>query len=249
MVEGHLTQAIHPAAGPLHQPAAGPPPRTGEEFVLADPERALAVSYAPARCRAALTALFALDERMGGIVATTSEPMIGLMRLAWWREAFGRLDHGPAPAEPLLGELQRTVLPRGVTGTAMSEIEGGWAALLEDEPASAAVERHGRERGGGLFALAGMILGAAEPRLADAGAGWALADLGHRHSSAEVRGLARARAATLLDDLFGRRWPGPARPLAMLAALARRDAQADATRRQGSPARLARMLALRLTGR
>ena len=248
-MEGLLPQALGPAASPLHQPAAGPPSRAGENLVVVDPERALAVSYAPVRFRAALTALFALDERLGGIVATTSEPMIGLMRLAWWREALERLDQAPAPAEPLLGELQRHVLLRGVTGAALSEIEGGWAALLEDEPASEAVERHGRERGGELFTLAATILGTTDPRLADAGAGWALADLGHRHSSAEMRALARTRATALLDDLFGRRWPGPARPLAMLAVLARRDARADLERRQGSPARLARMLALRLTGR
>ena len=80
---------MNSSSSPLHHPADGPPPRAGEELYLADPERTLAVAYAPADKRPALTALFALDERFGAVVSSTSEPMIGLMRLAWWRE---RLD-------------------------------------------------------------------------------------------------------------------------------------------------------------
>ena len=87
---------------------------------LADPERALAIAYAPAEHRPALTALFALDERLAGIVAATTEPTIGLIRLAWWRESLEKLDREPPPAEPLLQALA-SLLPLGLTGVALKD--------------------------------------------------------------------------------------------------------------------------------
>jgi len=217
--------------------------------MIADPERALAIAHAPRVSRPALTALFALDERMGAIVATTTEPMIGLLRLAWWREALEKLDHDPAPAEPLLQNIATSILPHGVLGATLGAIEDGWSALLHDEGDAQLVIRHGRERGQWLFGAAARILGAEDRRLRIAGEGWALADLAHRHSKPEVRALARKRANEILAAMPDRRWPRAARPLAMLAILARRDVAAEGTRAQGSPRRLARMLVLRLTGR
>lgn len=216
---------------------------------LADPERALAVTYAPPPARPALTALFALDERFGTIVASTTEPVIGLMRLAWWREALERLDQAPPPAEPLLSSLARAMLPPGVTGASLAEIEGGWAALLDGEPDAEAIVRHGRARGGTVFRSAARVLGASDPRVPAAGEAWALADLGHRHSDPAVRETARRLARGVLAALPGGTWERSARPLAALAVLARRDAAPGATRAQGAPRRVARMLALRLSGR
>ncbi|QJU58635.1 squalene/phytoene synthase family protein [Sphingomonas sp. AP4-R1] len=222
-------------------------PAAGATFPdLADPERALAITYAPAAARPGLAALFALDERLGTIVGTTTEPMIGLMRLAWWREALERLDHGPVPAEPLMAALAEHVLSHGVTGADLSQIEDGWTALLDDEDV---VTRHGRERGANLFRIAGRVLGDADARFPAAGEGWALADLAHRHSDPAIRQAARERAGAVLGGMSGGAWAKAGRVLGALAVLARRDVAEDAPRRQGSPGRLARMLALRLTGR
>src|SRR3954468_23406140 len=149
---------------------------------IADPERALAVAYAPQDRRAALTALFQLDERFGQIVATTGEPMIGLMRLTWWREALEKLDLDAAPAEPLLQALVSQVMPHGVTGAALAVIEDGWSALIDGDPTAALIARHGRERGSHLFEVAAASLGATDERLPLAGEVWALADLSLRHS-------------------------------------------------------------------
>jgi hypothetical protein len=81
---------------------------------IIDPERALTLVYAPARVRPALAALWRLDERLGSVVATTTEPMIGAIRLAWWREALEALDRGGPPDEPLLCEIGETLLPLGI---------------------------------------------------------------------------------------------------------------------------------------
>jgi 15-cis-phytoene synthase len=220
---------------------------------LADPERALSLAYAPRSKRAGLAALWRLDERLGGIVASTSDPMVGAIRLAWWREALEKLDLAPPPAEPLLQEIAEAILPLGVTGADLAEIEAGWAALLEADPLDEeGIARHGRLRGGPLFAAASRLLtGSRSALVATAGEGWALADLGFRLSDAPGRRIARSRASALFAGIAGDRWPKPLRPLGMLATLARRDAllPADRHRRQGSPLRLLRAMRHWMTGR
>jgi len=99
-------------------------------MTIADPERALTLTYAAADRRAALTALWHLDERLAGVVRNTKEDRLGAIRLAWWREALARLDEAPAPAEPLLQELAATLLPLGLRGAELGTIADGWAALL-----------------------------------------------------------------------------------------------------------------------
>ncbi len=218
--------------------------------MVIDPERALAVAYAPAAARPALAALWALDERLGTTVASTREAMIGRIRLAWWREALERLDTHAPPAEPLLATIAATILPRGVSGADLALLEAGWAALVDgDTPDAAAMAAHGAERGAPLFALAATILAPPADMAAvrAAGAGWALADLGHRLRDPAARATARGLA---LRELAAapRRWPSPLRPLGALTLLARADAAAE-TRAQGAPRRLARMALHRLTGR
>jgi len=136
----------------------------------------------------------------------------------------------------------------GLTGVALSEIEDGWAALLETDLDDSALARHA-QRGSNLFALAARILGDPATPVAAAGEGWALADLGHRHSAPDVQKRARQKARGILAVAPIAIWPKRLRPLGMLAVLARKDAAHNDGRRQGAPGRLLRMLALRLTGR
>lgn len=222
--------------------------------ILADPERQLALSYAPSARRRALSLLWQLDERMGLIVAATHEPTIGAMRLIWWRDALTRLDmaEAEAPAEPLLAAIAACLRPAGPSGEALAALEDGWAALLEEEePGEVQILTHAARRGGPLFELSAGLLGVAPADLALAGEGWALADLGHRLRYASARQFARSQAAERLRAVDIGRWPAQLRPLGLLALLARQDAAlpADKFRRQGSPKRLLRALAYRLTGR
>lgn len=218
---------------------------------IIDPERALTLVYAPARFRPALAALWRLDERLGSVVATTTEPMIGAIRLAWWREALEALDLGAPPDEPLLREIAQTLLPLNIRGTELAAIEAGWAALLDgDPPDGEAIERHGRLRGRLLFGLAARMLGhGGSEEAAIAGEGWALIDLGSRTRDPGIAALARAQARECLLRLKGYRWPTALRPLGALAVLARHDACANGPRRQASPRRIGRALLHRLTGR
>jgi len=218
---------------------------------LADPERQLALSHAPAALREPLSLLWQLDERLGAIVAAAREPAIGAMRLLWWRDALIRLDDPAAivPAEPLLAAIAEQLLPAGLSGAALAELEEGWAALLDDaEPGEDAILHHGAWRGGRLFVLSAKLLGDESDDIVIGGEGWALADLSHRLSFAEGRAFARRTAREKLAAIMPGRWPGP---LGMLILLAKRDAAMPAAkqRRQGSPARLARSLVYYIFGR
>ena len=207
------------------------------------------MSYAPAAVRPGLAAIFALDERLGAIVAGTTEPTIGLIRLAWWREALERIDTAPASAEPLLRNLAGNVVAAGLGGAQLAGLEAGWAAMLDGDDEAGTVGRFARERGGVLFGLAAQLLGSEDPRLPIAGEVWSLVDLAYRHSSPSMRAAALRRARDRSGEIAGRPWSSDARPLAALLALARRDLAGEHPRAQGSPARVARMLAMRLFGR
>lgn len=214
---------------------------------LIDPDRNLAVTAVPEPARAAVHALWALDEALGRVLATGREPMISRIRLAWWREALERLDREPPPKEPVLEGLAREVLPRGITGAELAEMEPGWALLPGDQPITAEdLEAYAKARGALLFGFTARLLGASQD-VRPAGEAWALVDLA-RHST-ETSDIAAALAAAG-ERRLPRRWPKPLRPLGMLTALAERDIKRGPQlwEEPGSPPRTARMLRLRLTG-
>ena len=208
-------------------------------------ERALAIGYAPEPARAGIAALFALDDTLGNIVRSTREPIVGQMRLTWWREALTRLDSAPPPAEPVLQTLATAVVP-GVSGAALAEMIDGWEALLEPELDDAAIGLFAEKRGGGLFDVMARACGAVEPRIAPAGQGWALADLAQRISDPTLADAIRQQALARLDAALVGAWPRRLRALGALALLARADLQGTAA---ASPKRIGRILIHRLTGR
>lgn len=217
---------------------------------LTDPERELALSYAPSVNRPVLRLLWLLDERFGAIVGGTGEPAIGEMRLLWWRESLEKLD-AQRPAEPLLAAIGEALAGRPGTADEWGAMAEGWHALLQDPLDRGDLDRFARERGERLFRLSARLLerdaGAA---VEAAGRGWALADLACRCSDEPLAEAARELARDALAEAGPDRWPRPLRPLGALAVLARRDAAAGASpRRQGAPGRVARMAWHRLTGR
>nr|WP_260508539.1 squalene/phytoene synthase family protein [Sphingomicrobium aestuariivivum] len=199
----------------------------------------MALTHFPAPLRDAVEAVLRLDATLAEVVAATTEPMIGTIRLAWWREALEKLDRETAPAEPRLAALGTHVLPRGVTGAMLSRIEDGYATLLEN-PVD--LDRVG-QGGAALFEAIATLIGKDDPYLGKAGA---LAML------SRVRGLVpdevTPRAHALMRELKGHRFPRALRPLTLLARLAARDFLRAEPEPEATPGRAFAMLSHRLSG-
>ena len=207
-----------------------------------DPDRTLALAYVPAAVRPAVAALWRLDVAFAAILATGTQPLISQLRLAWWREALERLDQAPPPAEPVLQALSAHILPR-VTGTELAAMEEGWLMLLSEAPLNEGeLGRYAAMRGGLLFAYTARLLGDPDFPVARAGEIWAVADL--------VRHSRRVDEVKTLRPLPKMKWPRKLRPLGMLAMLACRDLKrpGQVSEKQGSPARILRMISHRISG-
>jgi len=181
--------------------------------------------------RPAFDALFAIDDAMGDIVAQSSQPALGAVKLAWWRERLQELDQGKVPAEPRLQAAAAELLPRGISGRALAELEDGWLALLEQR----SDPERALQRGANLFALASRLIGKDHPSLAGAGRLYAAGD------------LRRRRLAAFDAECPSNRVPPPLRRITGLAALARRDLHDPEP--EATPGRAWTLLRHRLTGR
>jgi len=211
----------------------------------------LALTYVPLRNRGALAALFAIDRAMADVVRTTKEPMLGPIRLAWWRERLEELDEGgAAPAEPRLQQVERELIPRGVTGRELAALESGWLRLFDPFPWTVQTSEAVWFRGNLLFGLGTRVLARADERIQGAGGLWALVDAARHCSDPESRAMLLDQARSFGRGLGGVRFPGPLRPLSMLAVLAMRDCRrGEPFEGEGTPARVAAMLRHRFGGR
>lgn len=188
---------------------------------------------------------------MGDVVRTTREPMLGPIRLAWWRERLEELDQGVhAPPEPRLRAVERELLPRGVSGHDLARLEQGWLRLFDPFPWTIETSEAIWLRGNLLFGLGARVLGQAGEPVQAAGGLWALVDSARHCSDAESRRMLMEQARSFAKRLGGTRFAAHLRPLSMLAALAVRDCRhGELFEREGTPSHAVAMLRHRLGGR
>jgi phytoene synthase len=205
---------------------------------LIDPDRVFALGHVPARHRAAVAAVWALDEQLGQIIASTTQPMVGQMRLLWWREALEKR----VPGHPLLAEMT-AAFDCGIEAEALGGLIDGWEELLEPLPLDEArLAAFAEARGGALFALTARICGVAWAPGAwapGAGAGWALADFGLRCSDEVTSSRALAIASRLLGEVDVKKLP---RALRILVRFSKQDVESG-VKKTRTPWKLLRSVA------
>ena len=174
---------------------------------------------------------------MADVVASSSQPALGAIRLAWWREALERLDTGVPPPEPRLQAASAHLLSRGVKGADLAEIEQGWRILFDEEPDLRLAEA----RGESLFKVGSHLLGQKHPLLSGAGRLFAGIDFARRG----YREIERSKIA-----MGGIVFPRALRPLTALTALAVRDLKHGGPpfEPEATPGRAASLLWHRLFG-
>jgi len=190
------------------------PPPVAELEELPEAAR-LALAWSPPRARPATAALLALDQRLAGILRQVREPMLGQMRLAWWRDRLGEPPASWPRGDVVLDALRTWRDPRS-----LARLVDGWEVLLGDVLDETAAAAFAQGRASGFAALA-VELGeapAAGQALA-AGRIWALADLAANLSNRAEREAVLALAA---GEPPLPRLPRALRGLAVLAGLGER---------------------------
>lgn len=179
----------------------------------------------PRALRPAFSALWGVDLAFADVVASTTEPRLGAIRMAWWRERLEALDAGgDAPAQPRLIAVKMELLPRGITGKELSRLEDGWLPLLDAFPWRDDVADGLKLRGRILFGIGARLLGGNPEDAEAAGALWSLVD-GARHcSDTQSRMVLLGEARAAIGELPAARPPKFLRRLTGLAAMAAHDA-------------------------
>ena len=182
-------------------------------------ERRLALAYSPARARAATLALFGLDQRLAALVGGAREPVLGQIKLAWWREQLAKAPAERATGEPLLA----LIASWGEHGGALVALVDGWEqALDQSDSAAAVISAIARGRAGAAAALA-HVLG--QPGSAEAAGraaqGWAVAEFAV--NSNEGEDAAAWSELIAVQDWSPLHLPRELRALTVLFGLARRS--------------------------
>jgi phytoene synthase len=195
------------------------------EAEIGDAER-VALNYAKPDIRPKLASFFALDRRLGQIVANSSEPLLGQMRIAWWRDMLSA-SAGDRPTGDVV--LDAIGASWGGDAQQLQPLADAWEVFLIAEALTTDILSqfaHGRAMP--LARAFGCAHEGVAKQVQETGSLWALADTAAHVSDQTERELILEQARTKLNVNTS-----PAsipRALTVLTALSRRS-----VRRGGLP--------------
>ena len=154
-----------------------------EEVRRHDNDRYLTALFAPAVGRARLFALYAFNLEIARVRESVSEPILGAVRLRFWRDALADLHAGKPPRHPVMLALAATGAAARLDPARLEALVDARDADLRDEPPAdlAALAAYAAATGGALSAVAIGLLGvdgaASRAAANDVGTAFALAGL------------------------------------------------------------------------
>jgi NADH dehydrogenase [ubiquinone] 1 alpha subcomplex assembly factor 6 len=121
-----------------------------------DPDRFLTALFAPSGSRAALLALYAFNYELARIRELVTEPVLGHIRLHWWREAVAGIYAGSTPRHEVAEALAGAVTARRLDRPLLERIIDAREADLDDGPPAdlAALLGYAEATAGSLTVLA-----------------------------------------------------------------------------------------------
>lgn len=162
-----------------------PPPLSyaAEEVRRHDRDRFVTGLFAPADRREPLFALYAFNLEIAKVPEVVREPMMGRIRIQWWRDRVHMAGAEPVPDHPVAGPLTAALAAHRLDRAEFDRLLDAREDDLDAQPPQdmAALERYADATGGSLVRLAAALLGAegeATVRAAGhVGVGWALTGL------------------------------------------------------------------------
>jgi phytoene synthase len=148
-----------------------------------DRERFLVSLFAPAERRDALFALYAFNLEVAKTAEVVSEPMLGQIRLQWWREALDEAYAGRPRKHQVAEPLAAAIRSYGLERDPFERLLEAREQDLEPAPPPdlAALERYAEETSATLQLLALQVLGAdgetSRAAARQVGIAWALTGL------------------------------------------------------------------------
>lgn len=125
-----------------------------------DRDRYLCALFAPKDRRADLLALYAFNLELARIPELVHEPILGQVRLQWWREAVDSAFAGAPPAHDAVAALAQTVAARGLARGPFERMLAAREFDLDPGPPEdmAALEAYADATSGALQSLALDVL-------------------------------------------------------------------------------------------
>ena len=169
-----------------------------------DEDRWLASRFAPAEVRARLVAIYALNHEIARTADVVSQPAIGDIRLAWWRDALAEVAEGKPPrSHPIL----QAVAARDAQAPAWARLIEARGKDLDAAPFAtwAEIEDYVDATAGGVMRIAtaacGVDAGAHEGFMRAAGQAWGFVGLlrAAAYWHAKARALLPREGGTLAD--------------------------------------------------
>ncbi|NNE84151.1 MAG: squalene/phytoene synthase family protein [Alphaproteobacteria bacterium] len=148
-----------------------------------DHDRYLTALFVPAARREAVFALYAFNAEVARTREAVSEPILGQIRLQWWREALEGIYQGEVREHPVVEGLNAAVQNYDLERTPFETLLDARAADLDDTPPAnlASLEAYAEATSGTLSVVAMTVLGYPDGAPARAaqlvGTAWALIGL------------------------------------------------------------------------
>ena len=180
--------------------------------------------FAPAEKRGALLTLYHLYADIARIPASVSDPMVGAIRLQWWRDLLDAVANGDSRGTPIGEALLANPLPKDMV---LPMIDRRDAALTEGTRSADDLQDEAQTVGPALMLLACQICGedAPDKLLKAAGAGFELMRLAPiGGDDAAARALRLLREAARDFNRLPRRQRKALLPVFLPIGLARRQA-------------------------
>ncbi len=188
-----------------------------------DPFHRLVFAYAKRSDRARYALVFALDLRFAEVIRSTSETLIGQMRLTWWRDILTKPIEQRPVGEPLVA-LINDAEQQGVDLGPLLNILDGWGLLLDDFPwDDRQFDKYAAKRGEGIF---GFVRGGDRELTTDqrqAARAWALWDFARHCSDANMRERAFEKCSAMYREAGSVRFDRSGRPLSIFCKLVKSD--------------------------